>query len=93
VQYNDKQRRRSKSTNANVAEISGPNARPRRTRTMLASEPPLFLQKGILGALHHPKRLFKHISSPACCVDFASDAGPLPIAKDQQVAALTRANS
>ena len=78
MQYNDKQRRRSKSTNANVAEISGPNARA--AREQRASEPPLFLQKGILGALHHTKRLFKHISSPACCVDFASDAGPLPIA-------------
>jgi hypothetical protein len=50
VQYNDKQRRRSKSTNANVQM-----PRPHRTRTALESEPPLLLRKGFLGELHHTK--------------------------------------
>jgi hypothetical protein len=46
VQYNDKQRRRSKSTNANVAEISGPNARAAREQRWQANRP-YFFKKGV----------------------------------------------
>jgi len=54
VQYNDKQRRRSKSTNANVAEISGPNARAAREQRWQANRT-YFFKKAFSAHFTTPK--------------------------------------